>query len=199
LADFSQGNFGPQFLIDGKTNDQQGWAIVPVTGITHWVVFQLKEPVGFEEGTIFTFKLLHRFNLLDHTIGRFRLSAATTKAKLSLGLADEFRSALDVAVEKQSPEQKQLLLKYYRNADPNLQKLQTDLAAARMPLPIDEKVKELKAQLVEVSKPVPIDGKLLQLRTDLEMSKQQQNNPRLTASQDLAWALINSPAFLFNH
>jgi hypothetical protein len=24
-------------------------------------------------------------------------------------------------------------------------------------------------------------------------------NPRLAAVQDLAWALINSPAFLFNH
>ena len=43
------------------------------------------------------------------------------------------------------------------------------------------------------------DALLLQLRTDLEQSKSQLANPRLTAVQDLTWALINSPAFLFNH
>ncbi len=200
IADFSQDSFGAAQLIDEKTNDQKGWAVVPVTGITHWVVFQLKEPVGFEEGTVFTFKLLHRFNLVDHTIGRFRLSASTTKVNpVTLGLADEFRSILDLPVEKQSDPQKQLLLRFYRNADPALKKLETELAQARMPLPVDPKVKELKTQLAEVSKPIVTDGKLLQLRQDMEMSKQQLANPRLTAAQDLAWALINSPAFLFNH
>ena len=40
---------------------------------------------------------------------------------------------------------------------------------------------------------------LLGLRHDLEMSVQQAAARRLTAAQDIAWALINSPAFLFNH
>jgi hypothetical protein len=31
------------------------------------------------------------------------------------------------------------------------------------------------------------------------MSLAQQQNKRLAATQDLAWALINTPAFLFNH
>jgi hypothetical protein len=33
----------------------------------------------------------------------------------------------------------------------------------------------------------------------IELSHKQLANPRLTAAQDLAWALINNPAFLFNH
>jgi hypothetical protein len=34
---------------------------------------------------------------------------------------------------------------------------------------------------------------------ELERAQQLVANPRLAAVQDLAWALINSPAFLFNH
>ena len=34
---------------------------------------------------------------------------------------------------------------------------------------------------------------------DLERARRLLANPRLAAVQDLAWALINSPAFLFNH
>jgi hypothetical protein len=33
----------------------------------------------------------------------------------------------------------------------------------------------------------------------LKEAEQLLANPRLAAVQDLAWALINSPAFLFNH
>ncbi len=40
---------------------------------------------------------------------------------------------------------------------------------------------------------------LVQLRLDVQESTRKIANRRLTAVQDLAWALINSPAFLFNH
>jgi hypothetical protein len=44
-----------------------------------------------------------------------------------------------------------------------------------------------------------MDPMLLQLRHDLEISIQQAATRRLTAAQDIARALINSPAFLYNH
>ena len=68
------------------------------------------------------------------------------------------------------------------------------------PLPIDPKLQELRerARAGEAA-PVPVDPRLAQLRKDVEMSIQQTANRRLTAAQDIAWALINSPAFLFNH
>ena len=42
-------------------------------------------------------------------------------------------------------------------------------------------------------------NQLALLRKDVEMSIQQSVSRRLTAAQDVTWALINSPAFLFNH
>jgi hypothetical protein len=36
------------------------------------------------------------------------------------------------------------------------------------------------------------------LRQDAEQSKIQVANKRLTGVQDLTWALVNTPAFLFN-
>jgi hypothetical protein len=43
-----------------------------------------------------------------------------------------------------------------------------------------------------------LDPKLVQLRKDAAQSKTQLANLRLTGVQDLTWALINTPAFLFN-
>ena len=64
---------------------------------------------------------------------------------------------------------------------------------------MDPKLVALTAELAEVSKPVPDDPAIVRVRSDLAASTQQLANRRLTAMQDLAWALINSPAFLFNH
>ena len=46
---------------------------------------------------------------------------------------------------------------------------------------------------------VPEDPAMLRLRADAAASANQIANRRLTTIQDLAWALINSPAFFFNH
>ena len=67
------------------------------------------------------------------------------------------------------------------------------------PLPVDPKLKQLKEDVEYTKRPIPEDNQLAQLKCDLAESSKQLANRRLTAAQDLAWALINSPAFLFNH
>ena len=59
-------------------------------------------------------------------------------------------------------------------------------------------MEELKAALVMAERPVTDDPALVGLRADVDQSIQQAANRRLTAAQDLTWALINNAAFLFN-
>ena len=73
------------------------------------------------------------------------------------------------------------------------------LAAANKPLPVDPALVALEQKYANAQKPIVIDPKLVNLRRDAGLSEQQLGDKRLTAAQDLAWALINSPAFLFNH
>ncbi len=66
-------------------------------------------------------------------------------------------------------------------------------------MPEDANVTAAKKRLVRAQQPVPLDSVLASLRVDAEQSELQMKNPRLTAAEDLVWALINSPEFLFNH
>jgi hypothetical protein len=72
-------------------------------------------------------------------------------------------------------------------------------AIAKKPLPLDPQLVLLEAKHTDAQNPIILDPKLVQLRRDADLSTQQLGNKRLSAAQDLAWALINSSAFLFNH
>ncbi len=199
LADFSQQNFDAKNAVDGTPNNDKGWAVSPAFGVTHWATFETKDPVGTDEGTILTFQLRQTFNAPDYMIARFRISVTTAARPVGLGLSDELRVALAPEADRRDDAQKAAAGKYFRaTLDPDWQKKNLALAEARKPLPVDPKLKELKDALEYASRPVPLDPKLAQLRQDSGESARQVENRRLTVAQDLAWALINSPAFLFN-
>jgi hypothetical protein len=196
LASFSQENFDIKKAIDGSPDNNTGWAVSPVPGITHWATFETKEPLGLDGGTILTFTLRQTYNQADFMLSRFRISVATEAA--GLGLSDELRAIVAVDAATRTDLQKEYLSRYFKLTDPELKKKQKAVADAKKPLPIDPRLKELQESLAQVSKPVPLDATLAQLRADTKQSTDQVANGRLTAAQDLAWALINSPAFLFN-
>ncbi len=200
LADFSQANFDVRFAIDGdEANRDRGWAVSPTTGHTHWATFQLADAVSFEPGTVVTVKLTHNFSQPGYNLGRFRVSFATVKTPVGLSLADDYQAIVQTAVEKRSQPQKDLLAAHFRKIDTGLRDKQKEVADAQLPLPVNPKLVDYQTALTEVSRPIGEDERLIQLRNDAKMSEQQLVNRRLTAAQDVAWALINSPAFLFNH
>jgi WD40 repeat protein len=196
-ADFSQKDFDVKFAVDGQGNTGRGWAVSPATGSTHWATFELKEPVGHEGGTVLTFSLRQNFNANDYLLGRFRISV-TTVPGVGLGLSDELRAIVSTPSAARTDVQKERLLSWYRKIDPELTKRNAALAEAKKPLPVDPALLALRETLAIVSKPVPLDPELAQLRADTDQSAKQTENPRLAMAQDLAWSLINSPAFLFN-
>jgi hypothetical protein len=197
-ADFNQDKFSVAGVVNLAPDRNVGWGVGPAVGSSHWAVFEIKEPVGYEGGTQLTFRLNH-LRGADFVLGRFRISVAIEKAPLPLGLSEDLQSALNVPAAGRDAENQQLLAKYYRGVDEELRKVQAALAESKQPLPTDPKLLELRENLELVSRPILPDSQLVQLREDAKMSTGQLANRRLTAAQDLAWALINSPAFLFNH
>ena len=100
---------------------------------------------------------------------------------------------------QRTAEQSSAILNYYKTTDAEFWKRKQALAKVSEPLPIDPKLDELQKNLKKAEEPIRLDPYLVQLREDAQTSSKQRENKRLTVVQDLAWALINSSGFLFNH
>jgi hypothetical protein len=199
LADFSQEGYEVAKAIDDNRTGGNGWAVYPVFGVTHWATFELKEPLSFEGGTVLKFTLHQKFDGKEFNLGRFRISITTAAQPVGVGLAEELQPILATAEAQRTEAQRTALLTYYRPFDKEYREKADAVEESKKPLPIDPRLKQLQDDLAYYNRPVQLDPLLAQLRHDVEMSTKQIADRRLTAAQDLAWALINSPAFLFNH
>ncbi|WP_162006586.1 DUF1549 domain-containing protein [Roseimaritima sediminicola] len=201
-ADFSQNGFSPAAMVDGKQKDQGGWAVSPAGGVVHWATLRPEKPLGHESGTVLTFKIYQFHNAADHRLARFRLSATTDPApseKVSpLTLPEPLAAITRTAQPQRSEAQQQTLKAYFEKVDADLPAKRAALAEAKRPVPEDARVTALKRRIEALKVETVDDPQLVQLRTDLQHSQRQRKNLRLTAVEDLTWALINSPAFLFN-
>ncbi len=147
-------------------------------------------------GSQFTIVMTSNFQNGKYNPGRFRLWV-TTSPTVRFGTPAAVAAALKAA--KRTPEQNALLTQHFLNQFKDYQTQKKVLANARRPLPVDAQLVALETKHTDTQKPIQLDPKLVQLRRDAGLSQTQLGNKRLTAAQDLAWALINSPAFLFNH
>ncbi|MDG2221479.1 MAG: DUF1549 domain-containing protein [Rubripirellula sp.] len=198
-ADFTQAGFNINQTFNGQTGNQQGWAISGALGLTHWATFKLAQPIQHDSGTTLTFKMHQVHNAEKHRLGRFRISATTAAGDIPLGQPEPFAALLATPVENRSEEAKKDFLAYLAVMDQGIAKANQGLAASKAPVPPDATLVALEKRKQQFSTPTPDDPALVQLREDTKQSTNQLANIRLTAAEDLTWALINSPAFLFNH
>ena len=198
-AHFAQKNYGVATAIDGrKSESNNGWAIAPQMGKNHEAVFTLAQPVELAPETKLTIRLTQNFNSKSHMLGRYRI-AFTDSANPKLSPPEAIQKLRAIEVEKRTEAQTKQLLDFWKANDPELARLQHALKDAEAPLPVDpEMAKRRKALADAEAVPLP-DPKLNELRRVAALSKKQLDQARLTNAQDLAWALINSPAFLFNY
>ena len=199
LTDFDQAGFSAAALIDDKLNDQGGWAIFGATGAEHWAVFALAEPLALQPGEVLQWRIHQFHDAENHRLGRFRLSVGKHDGELALGLPESLTAIAAVPKDKWNPQIAKEGLDYFRASSSELMGLRAAVQRESQPLPEDEQIVLLRKRIERLSQPLPDDSRLVRMRADAKESESQLGNARLTAAQDLAWALINSPAFLFNH
>lgn len=197
VADFSQEKYEVKTAIDTKVaNTDAGWAISGAVGKPHLAAFTLSKPVGDAKGALINIKLLLRRN--PQLIGQFRLWYTKDKA-IGLGLPADVLNVLATPAGDRTEAQTATLAGYFRQTDPESLKLDLAYGASKLPIPTDPGTLQRRASLAKAEEPIRLDPKLVQLRQDSVNSKAQATNTRLTGAQDLVWALVNNPAFLFNH
>ncbi|AMV18060.1 DUF1549 domain-containing protein [Planctomyces sp. SH-PL14] len=196
-ADFSQGNYDVTTAIDGKVADEgNGWAVNPELGKSHTATFETKLPLTGQ--VVVQFTMDQQYKDGQHTLGRFRWSTTTAAPPLVIGVPENVQKIAKVEAAKRKPNQKKVIEDFFRNQDAKQKELQTAFDAASKPRNVDPVLVDLQAKLEEAGVPLPIDPKFARLERATKLSEEQLKTARLTAAQDIAWALINSPAFLFN-
>ena len=199
IADFSQVNFEVAKAIDGKKNDgNNGWAVSGQFGVPHSAAFAFAKPVGDEKGVRLRIEM-NQPRECGFSLARFRIWVTTSNAPLNIGLPAPVADALKKPAPARSKEEQSAIAAYWTANDPELRKRRLTAGKLELPLPADPGLAERRAAIVRAEEPVRLDPKLVQLRADSEQSKAQLASKRLTGVQDLTWALINTPAFLFNH
>jgi WD40 repeat protein len=196
-ANFLQTGFNVALTVDGNAGNQNAWAIGSGGGIVHWATYETKAAIANDGGTLLKIVIHQNHVAKEHLLGRFRISVSTDKA-IGLSLPESLKSVVSTPVKQRNEEQTKLATAYFNKTDATLIAKRTAVATAKKPLPEDPGVAQRKATLKFVSQKIGDDSRLVRLRADIEFSKKQVANKRLTAAQDLTWALINTPAFLFN-
>ncbi len=199
IADYSQKDYEVKKAIDGKRGDgNNGWAVSNQFGVPHYAALSLEKPLGnAQKGVRLRFDL-HHPRKGGFTIARFRIWATTSAMPLNIGLPAPVAEALKTLPAARTQEQTAAIVAYWHEKDPEFLKRQLTLAKLQLTPGTDQGVLDRRAAVATAEQPVALDPALIRLRADAEQSKAQIVNKRLTGAQDLAWALINTPAFLFN-
>ena len=199
-ATFSQKGYAVSTAIDGKVAPTgNGWAVAPEFTKPQLASFETKQDLKFKGGMELTVVLKQHFQDNSHSLGRFRVAVTDAPRPVSYGIPQNVQKLFSIAKDQRDDTTKKKILEAYKRSDNTRKKLESTLAEVSKARPKDPKLNELEIALKKASAPLNIHPRVAEYKRAVELSQQQLGNPRLTAAQDIAWALINNPAFLFNH
>lgn len=115
-VDYAQGGFNAAAVADGK-NDT-GWAIAGEFGKPHELTIALKETLTVPAERPLVIRLAFQSPHVQHTFGKFRISATSERHEFLKGLPDDIRATIAKPDAERSAEQKQALSKYYVDTQP---------------------------------------------------------------------------------
>jgi hypothetical protein len=95
-------------------------------------------------------------------------------------------------------QQKQQLVRWFPGQSEGRGQLTSALGKSKLPRPVNSGITARESKIVLESQPLTRDPHLVRLERAVRLSEAQLTNLRFTMAQDLAWALVNSPSFLFN-
>ncbi len=188
-------------VIDGEVDDYKGWASQPQRGQTLYASFETKEDIDFRGGAKLEFLLDQQYQSNQHSIGRFRLSVTGEPRPVIYGIPPEIVAVVKLPLDERSEEDQTSLEEFYKNNDADRIKLEQDKKVAQQPITVDKEImylRQLRNRVAALEEPLPKDPQLVEIQRAIDLSGRQLENQRLTVAQDIAWALINNPAFLFN-
>jgi hypothetical protein len=199
-VDYIQKGFDAKLAIDGNPGNQQGWAVGGKEKQPHLARFRLAKPLRISApGDRLRLKISCRYGAGEYPLGHFAINVTGASDALAHGLPAKILTILNLPPAQRSTDDQAQLEAYFRRNNPEWLNRYFAVAKEERPLPADPQMESLKAALATAEIPIRLDGQVVQLSQDFQQSAEQMKNVRLTAAQDLAWALINNPEFLFNH
>jgi hypothetical protein len=137
-ADWEQRYYRAEHAID--RNPKTGWAIGPQFGQRHFLIAELKNPVGYKGGSRLSFRFDH-YHGSSHCVGRFRISVTTERNPAALWpVPPDIRQIVARIPSQRTPEQAQELAAFHRNASPVIRDLE------REQFRLEQRAKELASQ-----------------------------------------------------
>ncbi len=199
-VDHIQNGFDVKATFDGKADRSvKGWAVAGNERQPNWARYQFDKPLAVDEkGGTLTLTIHCQYSDGAYPLGKFRLWSTNSPTPLELGLPSDVADLLKITPSSRSKEQQTLATEFFRSRSKEWHNFNFALINEKKPIAPDARLLALEAALKTSENPIREDPKLLELRENMDYSTRQAANRRLTAAQDLTWALVNSPSFLFN-
>lgn len=198
-TDFIQKDFDVKNSINGvATRDVKGWAVGGNERQPNWARYQFETPVKIEPGGKLTLTIQCQYGAGEYPIGKFKVWGTDAANPLDAGIPASIAAILQTEPAQRNAEQKAALAAFHQSRSKDRHILAYKLHSEKKPLPADARLVALEAAVKTAGLPIKEDPKLVELRQNMDYSTRQAADRRLTAAQDLAWALVNSPSFLFN-